>query len=333
MAGVETNVFPIVNIAELSTGYKLYQIKGIQRDQAEYYQNLGYIKRTLSYRLRKPVTTIERDRCPYLVVCEDGDDPPSPFPLVRTAVAFERIPGIRKLDYTVRSPDNDEICLRFLQFMVQEPLFSNQELWQPGAGRPFFEKTSTDLTDELARHTGFSVRVMVTPEGGLGLCIDVTHKTVSKSALPTHLSRDAMPEWAGRYCVYHWGHQWYEIQVLGLSDFGAMEHLVPRDGKWVPLLECIVQESAKPIPPELAQVEHDASVVLYKNNRGEDRAAPSPLCYPVQRTDDEETGERHSGTILPPHQRRWMIRNFVGRYLSPLKFGVFAFKWLESPYL
>jgi len=321
MTGYETNIFPITNLAELSSDYKLYQIKGLHPDQNEYYQNCQVLKRRLSYSLKKPVTVIERDGIPYLVIRADAAEPSSPFPLVRTAVTFERCPGTLKLDYNARKPQDDEICIRFLQFMLQAPLRSHPDLWQPGAGQPFFEKQATSTTGELLRFMGFSVRVTVTPSGGMGLCVDVTSKCVSANPLPTRISRDEFSMWDGRHAIYHYGHQWYEIQISGLDDRNVTEYMIQKDARWVHLLEYAAEDSEKPIPPELAQVPHDASVVLYRNNQEQERGAIASLCYPVFGTDVEEAGEQHASTILPPHVRRRMIHDFVSSYLVRLRFG------------
>jgi len=332
MGRVETNVFAITNLAELSTRYRLYRIKGLHREQDEYYQNLQTITRKLSYTLQAPVASIERDETPFLVIPTGAGDPPSPFPLVRTAPAlFEAVPGAFQLDYTLRSPENDLICLRFVQFLIQVPLYKRSELWQPGAGEAFFQKSGEQAGRDLLRYTGFSVRAVATPTGGIGLCVDVTGKIVSRNPLPIHLSRNAFHHWKGRHCVYHYGHQWYEIRIDALSDLNATEYRVQKDGRYMPILEYAFAESRKPLPKELAEVPHDASVVIYHNNRAEERGALAPLCYPVIGPDDEGGRGHHRQTILPPHIRRRMVKDFASRYLQRLAFGDVYLQISEEP--
>ena len=272
------------------------------------------------------MTIIERDGTPYLVVLNDGKEPPPYLALVRVTVSFEPIPDVMKLDYTLRSPENDTICLRFLDFIIQSPLYANQELWQPGAGQPFFKKVAEQPrnggdTGEINQYAGFAVRATVTPTGGLGLCVDVTSKAISRTPLPAHLTHDEFARWKDKHVIYRYGHSWYDIQLVGLSDSSATEYLITRDRKTLSLLEFAVQECQKPIPSELAQVPHDAAVVMYTNNRGEARGALAPLCYPVYGTDDGSAGSQHRYTIMPPHQRRKAIRAFVQQYLQRIRFG------------
>lgn len=336
MTNLMTNIFPITNLSELSSEYMLYKIKGLNRSQGEYYQNWQSIIEKLSYRLQNPVTIIEKEGVPYLVVLNDGKIPPPHLGVLRATVIFERCPGVFKLNYTIRSYENDIICLRFLDFLIQAPLYTNQELWQPGAGQPFFKKIADSLDDsigqkDMQRFSGFAVRASLTPGGGLGFCVDVTSKTINRKPLPTHLTQEEFSHFKGRHVIYHYGHQWYDIQLTGVSDLNASSYLIPQDRKSMPLLEYAVQECEKPIPPELAQIQHDAAVVLYMNNRQEVRGALAPLCYPLFGTSYGEAGSQHGLTILPPHQRKKLIENFIEQHLQSLRFGNSLIKISSHP--
>src|ERR1700752_1034802 len=111
MSRIETNDFPIVNLSGLSSRYRLYRIKGLNREHSEYYANRQHIIRKLSYLLQKPVTVIEGEDGPSLVVRDDVVAMPSSLSVVRIVVYFEPCSGVFDLDYTLRSPENDEICL------------------------------------------------------------------------------------------------------------------------------------------------------------------------------------------------------------------------------
>ena len=331
MTKSETNIFPISNLSELSSAYRLYQIRGLRSDHEGYFSNRQHIIRKLSYDLKSPITIIDKESSPHLVVETDIQDIPSSMPLVRSLVHFEPIDEEFILDYSKRSSQNDQICLRFLQFLLQAPLRRNNELWQPGSGQPFFWKKPSFSTSRLGRYTGFSVRAIITSNGGLGFCVDVTNKFIGKKSLPTYLSGDEFWRWKDQHCIYHFGHQWFNIQVNGLSDFNVCEHMIPDDGKYIPLLELILRESKKPVPPELAELSHDVSVVLYSNNTGDERSAPTSLCYPVFGTDDRYVQRYHRQTILAPYKRRELIHEFANRYLQNLKFGNQQIKLNSAP--
>jgi hypothetical protein len=272
--------------------------------------------------LQNPVTTTERDGVPHLVVRGDpGLRPPESVPLTRSVVRLEPCPETFALDYNLRSPENDRICLRFMQFMIQEPLRRDQRLWQSASGRPFFLRTPVHTERDVGRYRGFAVRATMTPSGGMGLSVDVVHRFISTRPMPDRISRDELGPWKGRTCIYRYGRQWFEVQIEALSDLGLSEYEILDEREAIPLLDFIIRESQKPIPPQLAQLPHDASVVLYRNNRGEERAAPAPLCYPTHDTHGAEGGRHHGHTILAPGVRRALVRDFVSHNLQGLRFG------------
>lgn len=329
MSRTGTNDFVIRNLETLSTRYRLYGLRGLnrdserERDRNEYYQNCQYFIRKLSYLLRQPATIIEREGMPYLVIPDEVTLMPTSLPLARGKMAyFDRLSEIFELDYTKRSPENDQICLRFLEFLIQKPLFNHPDLWQPKSGAPFFKKGPRDPENDILHYVGFSVRPVISPDGGLALRVHIANKYVSRYSLPAKIQQNQFGRWKNKHFIYHYGHQWYEIKTPALSDLNVSEYLVTtKDKRELRLLDFAVEESKKPIPPELALVEHDSSVLIYYNNRNEERGAISSLCYRVFGPHDTETKKLHESSILPPLRRRKLAIDFVRRYLSQLKFG------------
>jgi len=58
MTGLETNIFPITNLDDLSSAYRLYRIRGLRKDQGEYHQNRQIIARKLSFGWRLAIATL-----------------------------------------------------------------------------------------------------------------------------------------------------------------------------------------------------------------------------------------------------------------------------------
>ena len=321
MTQIETNIYSITNLGELSTRYRLVEVAGLRRNQAEYFQNRQALERSLSYSLKKPVLVIERDGIPFVVVPEEVAALPSDVQLVRVVVQLRpRDEGV-ELDYSRRGPD-DAIALRFLRFLIQAPLRGDARLWQPQAGRPFFERNPARNERGIHRYVGFSVRPVLTPDAGIGLCVDVQNCYVRAHPLPVRLGRDEFAaSWKGRNCIYRFGQDWYEIHLHALADRNVQEYRFATDGRTWSLLDYILGRARRPLPSDLGNLPDDSAVVLYQNNRGTELAAPAPLCYPVFRTNSEEVARQHGRTILPPDQRRNQTRTFVDRYLRELRFG------------
>ena len=186
--------------------------------------------------------------------------------------------------------------------MLQAQLWANASLWQPRSGSPFFEKAPADEQNGIGRYRGFAVRAVIAPSGRIGLCVDVRSKYVRTEPMAVHLDRQEFRRLKGRRCVYRYGHQWYEIRVEALSDLNVSEEEVQTQAGRVSLLNYMVDKCRKPLPADLAALPHDAAVLRYRNNRGQERAVAAGLCYPVCDNQEEVTRQLHDRAIIPPHE-------------------------------
>ena len=321
MTDIETNIFPIMNLGDLNLRYDTYRVRNLRRNQDEYFQNRDTLVRDLSFKLKVPVQIVERQGEPYLVVPGDATNVPEKFPLVRTYVYLDKVDRSLPLDFSLRSADNDAICLRFIQFMLQAPLWRNTRLWQPSAGMAFFDKTPVEEEDGVGRYQGFAARAVIAPSGRIGLCVDLHSKYVRLKPLPVHLNRLTFRQFEGQSCIYRYGHLWYEMRIETLSDLNVSEeHIRTTDGP-ISLIEFIARECRKPLPAELANLPYDAAVVGYRNNRGEDRSAPAGLCYLVCDNQENVARKLYSRAIMPPHVRREQTCRYVDQYLTKLSFN------------
>ncbi|HJT29529.1 MAG TPA: hypothetical protein VJ784_19100 [Pyrinomonadaceae bacterium] len=202
--------------------------------------------------------------------------------------------------------------------MLREPLGVDKRLWSPGAGQPFFTFDPMSTGKDIDHFRGFNARVVVTPNGGMGLCIEVANKYVKQRPLPTYLTHDEFERLKKRSCIYHYGHTWYEFKPQFLSDLNVSECLVTDNE--VPLLHFIRNVTRKPFPRDLAALPKDASVVYYLNNKNEQRSAPAALCYPVCGPHDPEMKRLHSRSIIDPEPRRALIHRYQRDFLNNLKF-------------
>lgn len=170
------------------------------------------------------------------------------------------------------------------------------------------------------------MRPVVTPDGGLGLCVDPTNCYVSKHPLPAVLNReDFNRNWKGCHCIYHFGDLWYEIKVDALDDRNVSEYRFIAGGEQYILRDYVLNRAEKPLSPELAYLSDNAAVVLYQDTLGKQNAAPAPLCYPVVGSDD--IGQQ----LLPPYERHQLIRKFIQKYLQNPQFGATSIRLASRP--
>ncbi len=335
----ETGVFPITNLDSLSDNYLLYEIVGLHKSDEEYESNLQYIIKSLSFSLKHPITIIHKQDKAYLVVRENKEivsKIPSEYSVKKGVVIYFKSNGnVIHLDFKNYTSETKPIIIRFLQFDVQTELNKIEGLWQPTSGSGFFDKKSYDSNNFIEVFSGFVPRIIELPEGGFGICIDITKRYVSKKPLPTHLTRQQFRNWNLRqaHLIYKYGIRWYEVKPLEVNDLNVSQSKFIRqeDNKRVSVIEDIHDKFKKGMPAEVAAIPDDATAIMYKTNSGDERSIPAALCYKVYDTEEVEVGKLHKLSIINPFGRRRSIRIVRNRYLKSIAFGNILLEVSKAP--
>lgn len=321
------NIFPVLNTADLSGEYRLFEIEGLDISSTDYQRNKQYLISSLSRNLKHPVEVIQRNQKAYIVTRNEETILallPEEFPAIGNNILYFRDTGeVFPLDFNSTNPSKRAICKRFLQFSIQGVLFKNKRLWQPAAGKPFFSKKAIPRND-ISIYPGFSVRVVDLKSDGWGITIDATRKYLKTKPLPIHLPKEEFDrKYKGRKVVVRLGQQWYEIKLTQWHSLPVSQHKYPNpngEGN-ITLLEDLRQRIPKPHPQLLAQLPADGSVVFYHLANGEARSVPAGLCFLVMGTEDEMDGHLHQNSILSPDMRLSEIFEISEKLLSQLTFG------------
>lgn len=329
----ETNIFSIENLKELSANYFLFEIVGLtassDEENDDFDINVQYIKKSLSYKLKHPVTIITRDKKPVLVIraeTEIVNQLPQEFKVKHgDVVHFRKIEQPFSLDFVNYTPSTRDIISRFIQFDTQSELNKYEGLWQPGSGDGFFNITAKVQKEHVGIFTGFYSRVLELPGKGFGFAIDITKKYIATRPLRYHWTREQFQKQRidKSHFVYQYGNKRYEIKPKQLSDFTVSQYKFEREsgGKMVTLLEDIQEKFGPSMPPEVANLPDDASVLLYKTNDGRERAAVAALCYRVFDTEDPVVQQLHFHSIIRPFERRRLIRIIHNNFFGKLMYG------------
>ncbi|SFH36983.1 argonaute/piwi family protein [Pedobacter insulae] len=335
----ETVIFPINNLHLFTSDYVLYEICGMNDNDEDYDSNIQFIVKSLSYKLKHPVTAINKENKPFLVIRNENEiimRVPEEYIVKRDVmVCFKKLNQVFRIDFLNYDESTKNIILRFLQFDIQSELNKNRSLWQPGSGDAFYNENPIETFREVAIYNGFYVRVVELPTKGFGLAIDVTKKYVSSQPLDVRLTRKQFKEQdvRGSHLVYQYGSKKYEIRADQYSDLTASQYkyLRPTDGVKISLLQDTQEKFGKSMPPEVAALPDDAAVLIYKNNDGEERRIIAGLCYKVYDTEDPIVSKLHKKSIIIPFYRRRFIRAVRNRFLKKLMFGNLSIDVSELP--
>lgn len=325
MSRLHTNIYKIENLDALSATYRLSKIRGLSRGSAQYYRNQQMLINRLSRRpeYKSPVTIVDVDEQPYLVLPDAARVPESPYLGIGQSVYFDAPTDSIPLDFVTPDAATRAICQRFLDFSLQGELWRHQGLWQPKAGAALFDKEPTRVfDDDIAMYRGFTARSVPLPDGGFGVAVDIRHRFLSAQPLPAKPSRFDRKHCVRRKLTYRMGHQWYDIHSLAIHDLNVSEVQFshPATRKPISLLDYLLETARKPLPEDLAALPSDAGVLLYKQN-GMDRFAPAALCYPIEDTETGRAARHHRRTILDPGERRHWMGQIRNRYFDNLRFG------------
>lgn len=343
----ETNIFKIENCSQLSADYFLYEIIGLKESKAnddaddDFDINIQYIIKSLAYTLRHPVTVVTQENKPYLVIRADEEivnRVPVEYSVKHgDVVYFKKNDNPIKLDFTNYNEQTKKIILRFLQFDSQSELTKNQGLWQPGSGDGFFNVVAYEQTNPVGIYTGFYSRVIELPTKGFGFELDITKKYISLHSLNPRISRNEFKSNRVNksHYVYQYGTTRYEIIPSELSDLTVSTYKFTRssDGKVVTLLQDIQEKFGPSMPPEVANLPDDASVLLYRTNDGQERAAIAALCYKVYDTEDPIVQKIHHKSIIKPFPRRRLIRIIHNNFFGRLMYGKIKLQVSKEPLL
>ena len=110
---------------------------------------------------------------------------------------------------------------------------SRENCGSRGAGGPFFERRP-QISDDVSIFSGFSVRPVMAPNGGIGICVDCTSKFVSKRPLPMKMTADTFRRYRQQHFIYHFGIDWYDVRLDDLADVNVSEDTVSTETGQVP---------------------------------------------------------------------------------------------------
>lgn len=347
MNNYETNFFQIKNCDKLTASYRLFEIIGLSNQLSNYDSHIQTIIRKLSYRLSHPVTVISKavdgESKDFLVIKDEKEV------IDRVSDVFESKAGLeiyfRKTDevfylnFSNYDESTREICRRFLQFSLNNEISKNSGLWSPGAGKPFFSKNPLKVIDGIAIFRGFIARIIEMPMGGWGIEIALTRKYVSEKPLPFYLTRNEFERLSMKgdvrsHFIYHYGSKWYETRLDEFSDLDASQYKFRRqiDNEKVSVIQDLHEQyKSKEMPPEITNLPDNVSLLVYRNNKDEERRIPAALCYKVLDTD--EIKDLHKTSIIEPFFRRKEALIARKNYLKSIRFGNDFLNVSDSPLL
>ena len=333
---VLTNAFPITFESE-TCPYKTWTIVGLDEDDRAFEQNRIALRRHVSRDVGGPAEIERGGDGRIMVYVPDGcGEPAETYDLVpRVASLRPAAPGVLRV--TADDAISRRLATRFLQSAVSSPLWKSRDLWQPQAGRAFYDKVPANDHDSrrsIDVFEGHNVRVDHIDGVGFVVFIGETVRYVRTAPWPEHIApseRKAFLKGESRgygkpRCVYLYGDQWYEVTVQSiLPDSVADVQFIDADGNRVTVYDHTRNRWRSDLPEWSERLDPQATAISYVTWAGSERKNGfAHLCHRVLTTHEMQAmGEsrlHRDYAIRDPDVRLLGAKAFAQR-LGPIVIG------------
>jgi len=321
---MRANLFAITNQEELALDYRLLDIHGLPQGES-YDKNLNQLVKALRYEMRQPVALVRSGGGHSVAVPADAPLPALQRRLMPHVAILAPRDETPILDFARLTDETRPIALAFLQFALGTPLHLSPHLWS--AWRAYYSKralNAQDSRDVVDVYPGFNWSVRATGEGKLFLAVDTTVRYVDRAFLPERLGVDSPQRYLRRYCLYHFGHQWYLVQLWGVTGQSIAEQCFVIEGETqLQNVFAYTQDRWQPNPPRwVRDLDPNSPAIVYRSAGNEkDRYGALALCKLAFSTADGEATSLHRRSILDPASRFMQIVETVERHFQSARLG------------
>ncbi|MFQ5872326.1 MAG: hypothetical protein ACE5JL_00790 [Dehalococcoidia bacterium] len=328
------NLFEVTNLAEISVGYRLLEVRGLPPG-GEYDKNVNQLVKAVSYEVHQPVALVRHGDTHFLAMPGHSQLPRLEQQLMPHVAQLEPVQEIYPLEFDRLDSRTAPIATAFLQFALRGPLFTDHDLW--GSGRLWYSKQPLNARDSNATvdtYPGFSWNVIETDEGRLFLAVDTVTRYIDRLWLTERLNGGDPAMYRGRRCLYCFGHQWYTVQFWGLTGLSIAEQRFQPEGRNQPV-DVLTYTQARwqqDAIPWVRNLSPESPAIIYRYpGSNQQRYGALALCRLTVSTADAEAAGRHGTSILNPHLRFRRITEVVEHHFQHAKLGGYPIKIATTP--
>jgi hypothetical protein len=278
----------------------------------------------VAIRERCPVAILRGASGPQLVIPADVPLSETEYQLAPDIVRLEAEKRVKDCNLGTQDLADRHICLSFLQFDLRGRLRSAHDLWA-GSLNAFFPRqpvNNANLSREIDFYEGFHFHVRYF-DRSLFVGIKLAHKYVDASWAVDRFRDDAHEGLKMRMFLYHFGYDWYPIQLLEVMDKSIENaHFIPKGAQQaVSVFEYVAAKAGKSGAPWVRNLDPKTRAVRFRNPGRDIRLfAPLALLKLIHRTEDPGAKELHRQSIKEPSDRFAFGQDVIGRYFQKQTF-------------
>jgi hypothetical protein len=313
------NLFEITNRQELRIACRLLAVHGLPAGE-HYDKQVNLLVKGVSYELRQPVALVRHGDGHALAIPADARLPVLEQQLTPHMATLEPLPGATVLDFARHDLATERIALAFLGHALRTPLWAHPNLW--GTPRTSYEKQPLNVGDRQASvdvYPGFVWNLILTGDGRIFVSVDPIVRYTDRQWLSERMKGQPPGSYLGRHCLYHFGHQWFVVQMVSLTGLSVAEQRFVPDGddQTVDVLAYTRRRWQSDMPEWVRRLRPDSPAIMFRHPGNERlRYGALELCKLTLSTNDAETSSLHRISILSPRERLRRTIGIVERYFQ-----------------
>jgi hypothetical protein len=335
------NCFEITNADALKADYRLVDVEGpfdpqmADGELAE--RNREQLLKRIAYEERIPVAYVGGGRQPIIAVPAGHELRTLEYHLAPDVATLHPRGRKETLCLGKLTDQTQRIGFAFLGWHLRSPLRADGRLWSTGPWT-YFSRRPINYRDDHRRldvFGGFGLRVGLR-NGKPCVWVKLTHRYVESAwMLDAYESEGIREELRMRHLLYHYGHQWFSAQLLGLTGKSiAQQRFVP-DGEREPIsvYDYTTREvGGRKAPGWIASLNANSPAIEFRySNDEKKRYGAASLCKLMLRTGDSAVSGLHRLSIKSPQRRFEQLASIVNLFLQNGSFDGEPIKLSSAP--
>jgi len=322
------NLYEIEEPGRLAFEFRLVEVRGLDRATVSnpdlIDQNLNILAKLVAIREKCPVSII-RDLQQFLLAVPAATRIEQlEYHLAPDIATLVPQSNTRHSTLLASDPLERHVAVDFLRFCLRGPLWASRELWS-SSPQTFFAKrplNGHEISREVDLYEGFHFHVRYLDEK-LFVGIMLSYKYVDMAWATDRFSPEDLRRHKMRMFLYHFGNQWYPVQLLdGLEKSIREARFVPEStGEPISVFDYTVQKAGQNPPPWIRALDPESPAILYRYPGRDQRLfAALALAKLIHRTNDPEIKDFHRRSIKSPDDRFRFSRQVIERYFQSRQF-------------
>lgn len=321
------NFFEISNTRDLSVEYCLVDVDGpfkaVPGDGEIAERNQQQLLQRIAYEEKIPVALFSRGEKPVLAIPAAHNLSTAEYHLTPDVATLKPRLEHHRISLGALSDDTQrQVGLAFLGWHIRSALRTDRRLWSAGPWTYFRHQPLNykNHDRDIDVFGGFGLRLSVR-HGRVGLWVKLTHRYVESAWMPDVYTEHEMQEILRmRHALYHYGHRWYRVQLLGPTHRSiAEQRFVPNgSNESISIYNYTIREvGGASAPAWIKSLDPNSQAITYQNpGNKQKRYGAAALCKIMRATDDPRVSRLHDFSIKSPDRRFDEMGHVVETFLQ-----------------